>query len=455
MTFTHADPGTAEERWQRWPGLTSLAPLGWMKTRHLVVVAAHPDDESLGAGGLIAQVAAGGARVDVVVATAGEASHPFSTTMSAPQLAALREHEVRAAVRVLAPAAQVHLLGLPDGRLGATVLPLADVLRRLVTAESCLVAPWQGDAHTDHEAAGAVCADIAAQVGARFLEYPIWAWHWASPGDPRLPWDQMRALPLTAAARTSKAAALATHVSQIRPLSAEVGDEALLAPSVLAHFERDVEIFVERQAAPVDPQSMTAKDFDSFYAGAGADPWGFTDRWYEQRKRAITLASLPRDRFGRVFEPGCSIGVLTEQLAPRCEQLLATDVAEAALDAARQRTARFEQVQIEHRSVPSQWPEGEFDLVVLSEVGYYCGSVDLARLVRLAAASLGTAGVLMACHWRHPVAGYPLSGDAVHAALREHSGLEVLLQHVEEDFLLEVLVPGPATSVARATGLAR
>jgi len=198
---------------------------------------------------------------------------------------------------------------------------------------------------------------------------------------------------------------------------------------------------------------MTADAFDAFYADGGEDPWGFTDRWYEQRKQAITLASLPRRHFGRAFEPGCSIGVLTELLAPRCEDLLATDVAQAALLQARRRTSRFPQVRIERASVPAQWPDGEFDLIVLSEVGYYCGSTDLARLAERAAASLAADGVLVACHWRHPVAEYPISGDDVHAALLAQSGLASLSHHLEEDFVLDVLVRPPAVSVARATGL--
>ena len=202
-----------------------------------------------------------------------------------------------------------------------------------------------------------------------------------------------------------------------------------------------------------DPRSMTAETFDRFYAAAGDDPWGFTDRWYEQRKRAITLASLPRERFGRAFEPGCSIGVLTELLAPRCDDLLATDVAQAALVHARRRTNRFPHVRIERGSVPAQWPDGEFDLVVLSEVGYYCGADDLGALAARAASSLARDGVLVACHWRHPVAEYPIGGDDVHAALRRQPGLAPLAQHLEEDFVLDVLVRSPVVSVARTTGL--
>ena len=103
--------------------------------------------------------------------------------------------------------------------------------------------------------------------------------------------------------------------------------------------------------------------------------------------------------------------------------------------------------------MPQEWPDGHFDLIVLSEIGYYCGPADLSRLIRSAVASLTTDGVLVACHWRHPVAEYPISGDAVHRQLRAESGLAVLSEHVEEDFLLDVLVRPPVRSVARRDGL--
>ena len=109
---------------------------------------------------------------------------------------------------------------------------------------------------------------------------------------------------------------------------------------------------------------------------------------------------------------------------------------------------RFEQLR-----VPAQWPSGTFDLVVLSEIGYYCGSADLSRLIELAAASLSADGVLLACHWSHPVTDYPLSGDEVHDRLRRESGLAPLAEHREADFRLDVLVRPPAVSVARREGL--
>ena len=443
VTFTHAQPGTAATAWQ----LGDLPALDEVSERRLVVLAAHPDDETLGAGGLIAHLAALGAEIDVVVATDGEASHPDSRTWTPAQLGLVREREVRAAVRALAPDARVHLLRFPDGHLADHVPQLVEALRALVRPGCLLVAPWRGDGHPDHEAAGRAAAQAAE--GARRLEYPIWLWHWATPDDSRVPRAELRRWAVPAQALQSKAMAMRAHASQVQPLSDGPGDEVLLTADVLAHFERPFEVFVE----PADPDSMTAADFDRFYAESGEDPWGFTDRWYELRKRALTMASLPREHFGRALEPGCSIGVLTELLAPRCDDLLATDVSAVAIERARSRTSRFAHVRVELGSVPRQWPPGAFDLVVLSEVGYYCGQIDLGRLVTRAARSLVPGGVLLACHWRHPVQEYPLTGDQVHERLRSEPGLGLIAQHIEEDVVLEVFGRRPATSVARATGL--
>lgn len=444
MSFTGA--GTPESDWH----LAGLPALAQVNERRAVVVAAHPDDETLGAGGLIAYLGARGVDIDVVVATTGEASHPESTTTTRAQLGRRRALEARAAVRELAPRARVHLVGLPDGRLAEHVPTLVAALRTLVTPGCLVVAPWRGDGHPDHEAAGQAAATVTSATE-RLLEYPIWAWHWTAPDDVRLPWSQLRSWTVPAEALQRKAKAMAAYQSQMRPLSGLPGDEALLDAGMLAHFERDVEVFVEQP----DPQSSAGEVFDRFYAESGEDPWGFTDRWYEQRKRAITLASLPRERFGRAFEPGCSIGVLTEMLAPRCAELIATDVSEAAVAHARRRTARFDQVSVSRSAVPAQWPDGEFELVVLSEIGYYCGPVDLDRLATLAAGSLTREGLILACHWRHRVQEYPLTGDQVHERLRAQPGLALLAQHTEEDFVLDVLVRRPAISVARATGLVR
>jgi SAM-dependent methyltransferase len=194
--------------------------------------------------------------------------------------------------------------------------------------------------------------------------------------------------------------------------------------------------------------------FDGMYA-ASADPWEFASRWYEARKYAISLALLPREHYGHAFEPGCSIGVLTALLAARCDQLLACDVAAAAVDSAARRTAPLGHVRVERRDILRDWPPGTFDLIVFSEVLYYYAGEDLNRVLGQAAAALRPDGNLLAVHWRHPVTDYPRSGDEVHLILAGHPGLARLVEHREPDFVAEVYTRagGRLVSVAEAGGL--
>ncbi|MGH3745414.1 MAG: SAM-dependent methyltransferase [Mycobacteriales bacterium] len=192
--------------------------------------------------------------------------------------------------------------------------------------------------------------------------------------------------------------------------------------------------------------------FDALYAEA-ADPWGFTDRWYERRKRALTLALLPQERYGSAYEPGCSIGVLTRELAGRCDRLLATDVAPAAVDAARARCADLPGVTVERATLPDDWPDAHVDLAVLSEVGYYFARDDARKV---AARAFAGADTVVAVHWRHRVEDYPLSGDVVHTLLEEAAeslGFGWITQHVDEDIRADVWSVDPR-SVAARTGLA-
>ena len=196
--------------------------------------------------------------------------------------------------------------------------------------------------------------------------------------------------------------------------------------------------------------------FEELYASS-PDPWGLASRWYEARKYAISLAMLPGERYADAFEPGCSIGVLTRQLAARCDRLLSCDAAEPAVRAARARTAALGNVTVAKRVIPRDWPAGVFDLIVFSECLYYFTGPDLHRVLDLGVASLRPGGTLLAVHWRHPVADYPLRGDDVHAALagRDGRGLARLVQHAEPDFLADVYLrtDGVPVSVAQAGDL--
>jgi LmbE family N-acetylglucosaminyl deacetylase len=410
----------------------------------LVVLAAHPDDETLGAGGLIAAAAAAGATVTVVVATDGEASHPRSTTHSPAELAGLRRREVYAAIGVLAPTAQVRLLGLADGRLDEQVVALTAGLEA-AAGPGCthIVTPWTDDRHPDHQAAARAGAAFSAARGAQHWQYPIWAWHWSRPDDGALPPDQLRGVRLDPAVVERKTTALECHSSQHRDLSAADGDEAILGPHMLEHFRRDVEIFVVD--APTEIVSRAY--FEELYQHDD-DPWGLHERFYERRKRAALLAALTRPRFRRAFEPGCATGLLTAELASRCDEVVAWDIAGAAVEQTAARLRGRSEVEVAAGAIPDEWPTGRFDLIVLSEVGYYC--TDLPALTARLESSLGDDGVLVACHWRHRAPMHPHSAGAVHGAIG--AGHRLVVSHVEDDFLLHVWTRS-GVSVAVAEGI--
>lgn len=184
---------------------------------------------------------------------------------------------------------------------------------------------------------------------------------------------------------------------------------------------------------------MTSTDrryFDEMYASSH-DPWNFEASAYERRKYSLTVASLPREKYRNAFEPGCSIGVLTELLAPRCERLLATDINDVALEQATKRLERFHGVVVEHRAIPESWPVEEFDLVVLSELAYYFDIETLQILVNQIVQSTSPAAHVLSVHWRGET-NYPLTGDRVHALIDGCQRLHHLVHHREEMFVLDL-----------------
>ncbi len=187
--------------------------------------------------------------------------------------------------------------------------------------------------------------------------------------------------------------------------------------------------------------SLPPSYFDDVYA-ADADPWRFETSPYEARKYAATLAALPRDRYASAFEAGCSIGVLTHALAARCDRLLAVDVSEAALARARARCADQPHVRFERRVLPGEFPDSggaPFDLVLVSEVGYYFSEADLGRFRARCAATLAPGGTLVLVHWTAPVADYPLTGDAVHGAFLADPAFRHVRRVREPEYRLDVL----------------
>lgn len=167
-------------------------------------------------------------------------------------------------------------------------------------------------------------------------------------------------------------------------------------------------------------RSIEPEWFEALFREQG-DPWAFETSAYERAKYDHTLTRLPRPRYARALEAGCANGVLTRRLADRCDALLAVDVSETALAAARARSADLPRVSFERRRLPAEWPDGPFDLVLLSEIAYYWDEADLELAAGRIRATLASGGDLLLVHWTGPT-DYPASGDGAVETLRAALG---------------------------------
>lgn len=173
------------------------------------------------------------------------------------------------------------------------------------------------------------------------------------------------------------------------------------------------------------------------------DPWHVTDRWYEQRKRDLLMACLPRRHYRRILELGCSTGVGTEALAARSDEVIAVDFSPAAVDRAQQRLADIPHVQLLTSDITAGLPTGAFDLVVVSEVGYYLTPAELDHLFARIRQILAADGQLLICHWQHQADDFRQPGADVHRRALSHPWWYPSITHTEEHFWLHVLSLAP------------
>ena len=237
--------GTPEAAWAVWPGLArlpstqagTLVPEG----ARAVVVAPHPDDEVLMVGGLLAQLARRRVPICVIAVTDGGASHRGSSEWTARRLKHARPRETRAALRCLGIEEPPLRLELPDGGVFKERSGLARRLGRLFETGDIVFTTWRHDGHPDHEAVAEACDLAAAARGAQLVEVPVWAWNWAQPGDPRLPWRQALRLPLDDEARRRKCFALQAYTSQLLP-DPSTGASPVLDADMLVRAGRSFEV---------------------------------------------------------------------------------------------------------------------------------------------------------------------------------------------------------------------
>jgi SAM-dependent methyltransferase len=194
----------------------------------------------------------------------------------------------------------------------------------------------------------------------------------------------------------------------------------------------------------------SAADFDRKFAAA-EDPWDYRTSWYERRKRAVTLAALPRERYRLAWEPACAIGVLTAELATRADRVVASDGSPRAIEIALRTHPGASKAPDGGARVtfgvsllpePPPIPPGAADLVVLSEILYYLDDADRRRTLEVAGDVLATGGDLVAVHWLPRADDAHTSGGPVHERLRSLPGWTPLLRHDDESFVVDVLRRG-------------
>lgn len=231
--FDTTESGTSEAQWL--PFLNGAPQLD-IGGRSLVVVGPHPDDETLGAGGLMRAAALRGLPVTVISVTDGEKARPAEHDLSAR-----RRAELGRALALLGTSANpIRNLRaqIPDGAVAERERELHDLLASVCTSEDLVVAPFERDGHSDHEATARACVSVARQVQARLISYPIWAWHQASPQSlAERSWVRFE---LDAGLRRCKASAVECFRSQLEAHP----DGPIVPPHVRQYFTRSFEAFV-------------------------------------------------------------------------------------------------------------------------------------------------------------------------------------------------------------------
>ncbi len=408
----------------------------------VMIIAPHPDDESLGCGAFIAHLKEQNAEVWILFMTNGEASHPNSSAYPPRRLGDLRKNEAAKACQILG-VEKDHLLFLNagDGQLAA--YPIADnsILANLANIflqkkVDTLLVPWRRDHHIDHLATTRMVRKAAEGMELVIAEYPIWLWKKGKPED----WPMKgEILPFRLAiepVRQKKNKAIQAHASQTTKLINDDPKGFILTEELLEPFLGDYEyFFFPSEAKP----EVTNFYFDDLYS-ENNDPWNFETSPYEQRKYRNTLNAIPERKFKNALEIGCANGVFTALFAPQCEKLLALDLNPTALESAKKRCSHFSQCQFLQWDIVNGVPGNNFDIIILSEVGYYFQKEKLQVVFKNINDELVPGGIFVMVHWTAYVRHYPLTGLQVHEFFAEDFSEFFSLIKTQRHELYELLV---------------
>ena len=241
--------GTSQEDWQNWSGLQDMPRFDIAKSvaphQRVCIFAPHPDDEVLGCGGLLQQLAANGNPIVLIHVTNGTQSHPNSQIYSQESLDIIRPQESVKALKLLGIAHQVKTiaLDLTDGNVFSQQDRFQQKLTSIIQPNDVLVTPFMRDGHPDHEATGLVVASFAKQYHLACYQVLIWAWHWAKPADNRITWLHAMRVDLTPEQLQRKIEAIACFKSQITA-DESTGNPPILSAQTIARISQPWEVYL-------------------------------------------------------------------------------------------------------------------------------------------------------------------------------------------------------------------
>ena len=432
--FTHRDSGTDESTWLLDSGWDDVPRLDLAaiiaRCPRIVVVAPHPDDETLSLGATLSDLGAQKVDITIVFVTHG-GDGPGSTP---------RRIEGDRATAALGDRISALWWDLPDGGLDGEQDELTRRLAELIDDRTVVFAPVECDGHSDHDAVARAAESAVRQRSAVLINYPIWLWHWATPGD--MDWSRVRTLSPSLKGLSAKRSAIDCYPSQL------YSDDGLpiVGSSVLRRACRVFETVLmpaaadlaERVRAAVDSgraRDAIAEPFDAMMASGEEDPWHLDDFAYERRRLELVLACLGLERYQRVLEIGCATGQLSEQLTGRADTVVAIDASERALEVARSRSGAVRWI---CGAAPADLPDETFDAIILSEIGYFLDGPDLIATLRSVRRHLIGRGEIVLAHWRGPTTGIPLDGAAVHAQAAALLDLPLRARYEDVDLIVEV-----------------
>ncbi|MBA2057172.1 PIG-L family deacetylase [Psychrobacter cryohalolentis] len=241
--------GTSQDAWKNWSGLQDMPRFDIAKSfaphQRVCIFAPHPDDEVLGCGGLLQQLAANGNPIVLIHVTNGTQSHPNSQFYSQEKLNIIRPQESVKALEVLSVAHQVTTvaLDLTDGNVFAQQDQFHQKLSTIIQPNDILITPFMHDGHPDHEATGQVVVSFAKQHHLVCYQVLIWAWHWAKPADSRIPWHCAMRVDLTTEQLQRKIEAIACFESQITA-DDSTGNPPILSAQTIVRISQPWEVYL-------------------------------------------------------------------------------------------------------------------------------------------------------------------------------------------------------------------